>query len=103
AIIPGTHVLRSLPDNALALSAGQCWLNRGGDARGDVVLHGEDIGQIAVITVGPEMSAGRCIDQLAGDAHALANLAHAAFENIADPKIAADLLNLSGFAFVGEC
>ena len=92
AIIPRTHVLRSLPDNALALSAGQRWLDRGGDTRGDVVLHREDVSQIAVVTLGPEMGTGGCIDQLAGDAHALPGPAHATLEDIADTKVLADLL-----------
>src|SRR6516165_4003600 len=71
AIIPGAHVLRPLRDNALAFGAGQRWLDRGGDTRGDVVLHREDVSQIAVVTLGPEMGPGGSIDQLAGDTHTL--------------------------------
>src|ERR1700730_15196549 len=92
AIIPGAHVLRPLRDYPLALGAGQRWLDRGGDTRGDVVLHREDVSQIAVVTLGPEMGTGGCIDQLAGDAHALPGPAHAALEDIADTKVATDLL-----------
>src|SRR6266446_1352904 len=92
AIIPGAHVLRPLRDYALAFGAGQRWLDRGGDTRGDVVLNREDVSQIAVVTLSPEMGTGGCIDQLAGDAHTLPGPAHATFEDIADTKVAADLL-----------
>ena len=67
-------------------------LDRGGDTRSDVVLHREDVGQISVVTLGPEMRTGGRIDQLAGDAHALPRPAHAALEDIADIKVAADFL-----------
>ena len=62
AIIPGTHVLRPFRDYALAFGAGQRWLDRGDDPRGDVVLHRKDVSQIPVVTLGPEMGTGRCIE-----------------------------------------
>src|SRR6266436_9126387 len=92
AIIPGAHVLGPLRDYTLAFGAGQRWLDRGDDTRGDVVLHREDVGQISVVALGPEMGTGGRIDKLAGDAHTLPSPAHAALEDIADTKVAADLL-----------
>src|SRR6516225_6413745 len=49
------------------------------------------------------MGAGGRIDKLAADAHPLPGPAHAALEDIADTKLAADLLWVDGFSFVGEC
>src|SRR6516165_7373986 len=49
------------------------------------------------------MGAGGRIDKLAADAHPLPRPAHAALENIADTKLAADLLWVDGFSFVGDC
>src|SRR6516162_1848319 len=103
AIIPGTHVLRPFRDYALAFGAGQRWLDRGDDTRGDVVLHREDVSDIPVVALGPQMGTGGCIDQLAADAHPLPGSAHASLEDIADAKVAADLLEIDGFSFVGEC
>src|SRR5438105_5676615 len=77
AIIPGAHVLRPLGDYALAFGAGQRGLDRRGDTRRDVVLHRENVSQISVVTLGPEMGTGGGIDQLAGDAHAPPGPAHA--------------------------
>src|SRR6516164_3490288 len=92
AIIPGAHVLRPFRDHALALGAGQRRLDRGGDTRGDVVLHREDVCQIPVVTLGPEMGTGGYIDELAADAHPLPDPPHAAFEDVADAKVAANLV-----------
>src|ERR1700758_1805312 len=43
------------------------------------------------------------IDELAADAHPLPGPAHAPLENIADAKVAANLLEVDRFSFVGEC
>jgi hypothetical protein len=81
----------SLGGPALAFGVGQRWLDCHDDTRGDLVLNREDVGQLMVVTLGPEMGAGRSIDQLAGDTHTLPSLAHATLEDIADIKVAADL------------
>src|SRR6516162_2428148 len=91
-IIPSAHVLGPFRDYALAFGAGQRWLDRGGDTRSDVVLHCEDVSQIPVVTVGPEMGTGGYIDKLAADAHPLPGSAHATLEDIADAKVATNLL-----------
>ena len=48
------------------------------------------------------MRAGCRVDQLRGDAHPAAGLAHRAFEDIADAELAADLLHVDGLALVGK-
>src|SRR5262249_26084358 len=103
AIIPGVHVLRPRRDYALAFGAGQRWLDRGDDARGDVVLHREDVSQIPVVALGPEVGTGGRIDKVGGNAHALPGSAHATLEDIADAKIAADLFKVDRFSLVREC
>src|SRR5215469_8865744 len=96
-------MLRPLGDYALAFGAGQRWFDRRDHTRADVVLHGEDVGQIPVISLGPEMGAGGYIDKLAADAHPLPGPAHAPLEDVANAKLAANLLEIDGFSFVGEC
>src|SRR5215471_10794621 len=103
AIIPRAHVLRPLRDYALAFGARQRRLDSGGDARSDVVLHRKDIGQVAVVSLSPEMGAGGNIDKLAADAHPLPGPAHATFEDITDAKVTANLPEIDGFSFVSEC
>ena len=48
------------------------------------------------------MRAGLGVDELRGDAHAVARLAHAAFEHIADAELASDLPHVDRLALVGE-
>src|SRR5215470_15444522 len=102
-VIPRAHVLRPLRDDALAFGARQRRLDSGGDARSDVVLHREDVGEIPVVSLSPEMGAGGNIDKLAADAHPLPGSAHTSLEDIADAKVAANLRKIDGFSFVGEC
>jgi hypothetical protein len=64
---------RQRPDNALC----------------DLVLDGKNILKPAVVFVGPDVMTRRRVDELSGDAHAIANLAHAAFEHIAHAEFAA--------------
>ena len=39
---------------------------------GDLVLYGEDVGELAVVAFGPEMAAGGDVVELRGDADAVA-------------------------------
>ena len=48
------------------------------------------------------MAAGRCIDELSGNAHAVRRLADAAFQHVAHAQFAADLLHIDRPALVGE-
>jgi hypothetical protein len=46
------------------------------DAARDIVLDFKDVRQVAVVAIGPEMRAGRGIDELRCNAHALASAAN---------------------------
>jgi hypothetical protein len=48
----------------------------------DLVLDGEDVGEVAVVALGLDMVAGLGLDQLCGDVDAIWGFAHAAFEHI---------------------
>ena len=56
----------------------------------------------AVEPISPDMRAGLRLDELRGDAHAVARLAHAALQHIAHAEFAPDLLHVDGAALVGE-
>src|SRR6202012_5688566 len=77
-------------------------LDRGDHAFGDAVLQVEDVAEPAIEAVGPQMPAGVRIDQLSGDAQALAAAADAAFEHIGDAKLAPDLADIYGPVLVEE-
>ena len=88
--------------NGVDLGRHQPHLQLFDDGPGDLVLDGENVGQIAIIAFGPDMAAAAAVDQLAGDPQAVAGLADAAFEQIADAKIGGDPLEVLRLALVGE-
>jgi hypothetical protein len=52
----------------------------------DLILDGENIGEVTVVAIGPEVTAVFTAEELSADAHVLSGLAHAALEDRADPK-----------------
>ena len=66
------------------------------------VLSREDVGQITIEPVGPEVPAARGVDELCGDAYAIAGLADAAFQHEPHAQLVADLLHLGRLALEGE-
>src|SRR5215471_7503898 len=68
----------------------------------DIVLHREDVGEIAVIAFSPDVLAGLRLDELPSDTDAIACFTQAAFEDVAHPELAPDLLHVDRTALVGE-
>ncbi len=81
---------RALLDRLL-LGRQQLQLQRLDDGFGDLVLQREDVVQIPVEALGPEVAVGRAVDELRGDAHAVARLAHAPLEHVAHLQLARHL------------
>src|SRR5882762_6743024 len=69
---------------------------------GDFVLDGKDVGEIAIETFRPNVTAIVGANELAGDAHARSCFSHASFKYKTDPEFLSDLLHFYWFAFVGE-
>ena len=100
--LPGAEVVRGTRKRANALRGQQVGLDGCGDAAGDFVLHGEDVAELPVVPFGPVMAAGHRVDELRADAQPLAGPAHAAFEHVADAKLARDLLHIDRAVLVDE-
>src|SRR6516162_3330078 len=98
--LPSVKPLRRFAQNALLFGLGQRRLDDPGDAGGNLVLYGEDVAEVAVVAIGPDVSAGDCIDQLRGDAHPIAGLADAPFEDVAHPQLPPDPIHIGGLALV---
>ncbi len=90
-VVVGVEALGRLALCAFDFRALKLVRDRADDALGDPILKLEDVVERTLVALGPEMAAGRCIDELSGDAHAVRRLAHAAFEHIAHAQVAADL------------
>src|SRR5882724_1195331 len=77
-------------------------LNRTHYSSCNFVLEIKYIVQGTIDLIGPKMSAGNCVDELASDAHPAAGLSHATFQNVTNSELAPDQLYVDRSAFVGE-
>ncbi len=98
----GVEIVGMLSPGAFDLRALQAGLDDADDLVGDLVLQVENVFQRAVVAVGPQMRPGRGLDQLRRDAHPVARLAHASFQDIAHAELTPDLSHIDGSALVGE-
>jgi hypothetical protein len=87
---------------ASRLGGGELGVQRVCQARDDIILHVEEIGERLVEPLGPQVTAGFGIDELHVDAHAGAGALNAALEDIADVQLAPDPLHVERLAFKGE-
>ena len=72
------------------------------DGASDLILDREDVFQLSVVALGPAVRAGGGIDELRRDADTVAGATDAAFEDVANAELAADLSDVRRFAFVLE-
>ena len=87
---------------ASLLPLGQLHLHGHHDFLGDVVLKGEQIGEIAVVAFRPYVGAVDRVDELGNDADPITGSLYAAFEHVSDPLLLGHLLHRDGLALVGE-
>src|SRR6516225_11447573 len=69
-------------------------LERGDDVLRNPVLKREHVVEVALETVGPHMAAVQAVDQLCRQSHAIASLAHAAFQDIASAEHSTDFADV---------
>src|SRR5579862_252114 len=100
--VVGIHILGAATGYPHFFTLVQLDFQRRYDLLRKFILHSENIGEIAIEAVSPDMSAAHGVDQLAGHAHPIAGLAHAAFQYVADTELAADLLHVDRLALVGK-
>jgi hypothetical protein len=74
----------------------------GRDGAHNLVLHRKDILDLAVVAFSPPVSCRPRIDELNGDANAVAPSPDAAFQHVAYPELAPDLAHVSWLIFVSE-
>src|SRR4029077_4887505 len=96
------QALRRLASGAKIFRSMDLRLDRGDDSLGDLVLHGEHVGKVAVISLRPDLGSGGGVVELRGGAHAVAYLAHAALDDITGAEFLAHLLQGNGFSLVDE-
>jgi hypothetical protein len=92
---------RALLDRFL-FSRQQFQFERVDDRFRNFILQREDVVQVAIVALGPQMAVGRALDQLCRDAHAVARFAHAALENMRDIELAGDLSDIDSLRLERE-
>src|SRR5215468_2660688 len=86
--VPGIVLTWFLALRLLDFGRDNARLDRGGNAPGDLVLEGKDIGQFTIVTIRPQVMAARGLDELGGDANTIGGPPHAAFEHVAHTELA---------------
>src|SRR5882757_10129172 len=99
---PGIKALRWLAHGASQLGVCNGGGQGGRQRLGELVLHSENIGEFAVVALGPDMVAGSRLYQLRSDADPIAGLAHATFEHIVHAELAPDLFHIDRSTLVAE-
>src|SRR5215475_10105599 len=66
------------------------------------VLYREDIIEIAIIALGPQVVAELCVDQLRCDPDAIASFAHAALDDVSDTKLPREMTDIDWLALESE-
>ncbi len=84
------------------LSTRQLHLEGRHNVPGDLILHREDIFQHPVIALGPQVRAGRRVDELGRNADPLGRFAHTALQHIPHAEILTHLLHLHGLPLIGK-
>src|SRR6266404_4549930 len=92
---------RHLPDRLLLLRQ-QLHLELFHNGVGDFVLNSEDVGQVAIKTLGPDMTAVLAANELSSYPHARSGFPHASLQDKSNAKLLTDLLHFYGLVFVGK-
>src|SRR5262245_49874767 len=83
----GFYVLRGATTDIGALLRRQFDLERSNNGLRDLVLQSEDITEVPVITLRPQVMADPSVDQLRGDSDAVARLAYTAFHDMRHAEV----------------
>src|SRR5690348_4794339 len=93
----------STPFERLALRWHELDLERLDDRRRDFVLNSENVFEVAVEALRPDMLAADSVDELRVDPHTPARLPHAAFKNVGDPELLSEIADVHRLTLEGEC
>src|SRR5215469_11591437 len=99
---PRVDALRRLARRPDTLLLVQVRLDRSDDVPGDLILHGEDVTQIAVVPFRPDVLPGLGVNELSRHADPATGGSHAAFEDVTDRQVQGDLPNVNSSPLVSE-
>ncbi len=91
----GLDIARHPRDESLAGAKRERHLQAIGDGTGNLVLDVEDVLQLAIVAVRPELESVRRVHELHGHAHPIARSADAALQDRGNAQFAGDLLKIA--------
>ena len=100
--VPGAQIVRPVRARPLALGLAKLGLDCTHQRCGDFVLNGENIFQLAVVALGPDMVARQTVNQLRRDTNALAGLANTAFEHIGHAQCPGNFADVGRLPLIRE-
>jgi hypothetical protein len=98
----GSRIFGRLARNGSRLGRRQRGLQRGGHGPGDFLFDREDVFELAVVALGPQVRIGFCLDQLQVDQHLVADALHTPFEQRGDAEFDAhgfQIVRMAGVFF----
>ena len=101
-VFVGRHVLGGLALGATQPRRLDAAEERRCDRRGDLVLDGENVFELSVVALGPDVGFSLAVDELHGHSDPVHRLAHASLDDVVDPEFAGDLLRLDRLSLVDE-
>src|SRR5215472_10345754 len=99
---PRVEAARGLSHSALLLRIGDCWSNGNRHRLCDLVLQCKDVGEIAIVALGPDVLASLSLNKLGSNTDAVTGSAQATFKHVAHAQLASDLLHVDSATFVAE-
>ena len=78
-----------------AFRAGKAWPGADRQSLGDLALNREDIRQITIISLRPEMGVRPRINQLCIHPHPITGSLHASFQHMRNPELLSDLAQVA--------
>ena len=100
--VPGLHAARVFAVDPRFLAFGELYAQGHDDPAGDLILQGEQLGHVPVVTLGPQVVSGQRVDKLGADAHLVGRLLDAALKHVADPQVLGHLLYFYRLVLVDE-
>ena len=60
-------------------------------------MDGEDVVQVAIVTIGPKLGSGPSIGKRHCNSHSISSALHTALQDVGDPELSADLTKITRF------
>ncbi len=100
--VPGPEIPRGLSLGTLTFGRAELGLDASGNGAGNLILEGEDIVEVAVVALSPDVVTRGCLEQLRRDTHSVTRSAHTALQHVSDSEILSQPAHIDRLTFEYE-